>query len=160
MIRRVRKDDAPAIARIYNHYVADTDISFETEPVSDSDMLARIEAISARFPYLVCEIDGEVAGYCYVHQWKERAAYCHTLETTVYLAPDRTGAGIGRSLMMRLIEECRMTDCHALVACITGGNEPSCRLHENLGFSRVSHFLRVGRKHGKWLDVVDYELLL
>jgi len=60
----------------------------------------------------------------------------------------------------RLVAECRTTECHALVACITADNEPSRRLFESIGFRRVSHFEQVGRKFGRWLDVVDYELLL
>ena len=68
--------------------------------------------------------------------------------------------GIGRRLGERLVAECRTTECHALVACITADNEPSRRLFESIGFRRVSHFEQVGRKFGRWLDVVDYELLL
>ena len=91
---------------------------------------------------------------------RERAAYRHTQEVTVYVASDSTGLGIGRRLVERLVAECRTTECHALVACITADNEPSRRLFESIGFRRVSHFEQVGRKFGRWLDVVDYELLL
>ena len=72
-------------------------------------------------------------GYCYAHAWKEKAAYKYTLETTVYLSPRYKGKGIGRQLMERLIEECRAGGYHALIACITEGNEASCSLHEKAG---------------------------
>ena len=79
-------------------------------------MRERMAAISASYPYLVYLVDDEVAGYCYAHAWKERAAYRYTLETTVYLSPGYKGKGIGRLLMERLIEECRAGGFHALIA--------------------------------------------
>ena len=65
-------------------------------------MRSRITEISAHFPYFVYEVDNKVVGYCYAHPWKERAAYRYTLETTVYLSPERTGKGIGKQLMVKL----------------------------------------------------------
>ena len=99
-------------------------------------------------------------GYCYAHPWKEKAAYQTTLETTIYLSPEHTGKGIGRRMMEHLIADCREKGFHALVACITADNVGSCHLHEQLGFRKVSHFEQVGQKFHRWLDVVDYELLL
>lgn len=96
--------------------------------------MERITQISANFPYFVYEIDNEVVGYCYAHLWKERAAYRYTLETTVYLSTKHIGKGIGRLLMQRLIEKCRESGYHALIACITKGNETSYALHAKLGF--------------------------
>ncbi|MCH5181119.1 MAG: N-acetyltransferase [Prevotellaceae bacterium] len=159
-IRPVRADDAAALAAIYNPYVAETDISFETEPLTAGDMRQRIAQTAASCPYLVAEAGGTPVGYCYAHPWKERAAYALTLETTVYIDRRHCGRGIGRRLMERLIDDCRQRGAHALVACITGGNARSTALHEALGFRRVSRFRQVGRKGGRWLDVEDYELLL
>ena len=111
-------------------------------------------------PYLVYETDCIVVGYCYAHAWKERAAYRYTAETTVYLSPAYTGRGIGTLLMQKLIEECRNKNYRALIACITDDNIASKSLHIGLGFKQVSHFKKVGLKFDRWLDVVDYELLL
>lgn len=159
-LRKVREEDAAQIAAIYNVYVTSTTVSFETEPVSVEQMRGRIAAISADFPYFVYELQGRVAGYCYAHPWKERAAYSQTLETTVYLSGDCCGMGIGTSLMRRLIGECRSRGFHTLVACITAENERSIAFHKSLGFEQASHFVQVGRKAGRWLDVVDLTLLL
>ncbi len=159
MIRTVNTGDAAAIAAIYNVYVATT-ISFETEPVTVAEMERRIAAISSRHPYLVWDEGGKVEGYCYAHLWKERAAYSRTLETTIYVASDCRGHGIGAKLMRALIGECRKAGARALVACITEGNEASVELHRRLGFKQVSHFERVGSKLGKELGVTDMELLL
>lgn len=160
MIRRVKLQDAKAITTIYNEYVEHSVVTFDTEPLREEDMRSRIAEIAARFPYFVYEEDGRVTGYCYAHLWKERDAYKHTLETTVYMAPGYLGKGIGKMLMQRLIEECKREGYHALVACITEGNAASDSLHLGLGFKQVSHFEKVGLKFGRWLDVVDYELLL
>lgn len=156
-IRPPRPEDAAAVAALYNHYVLHTAISFETEALDAGQMRRRLEAASVR---LVCERQGAVAGFAYAHGWKERAAYRHTQEVTVYVAPGSTGLGIGRQLVERLVAECRAAQCRALIACITADNGPSRRLFEALGFRRVSHFEQVGCKFGRWLDVVDYELLL
>lgn len=130
-IRAPKPEDAAAVAALYNHYVLHSTASFETEPLDAEQMRSRLESATAR---LVCEREGAIVGFGYTHDWKERAAYRHTQEVTVYVAPDSTGLGIGRRLVERLVE--------------------------SIGFRRVSHFEQVGRKFGRWLDVVDYELLL
>lgn len=160
MIRKVTKEDARAIADIYNEYVLNSVISFETEAVPVSAMQQRIEMISAQYPYYVYEEDGKVLGYCYAHAWKERAAYKHTYETTIYLDKASQGKSIGRELLRHLIEECRQAGAHVLVACITAENEKSIRFHQRFGFKQSAHFQQVGMKFGRWLDVVDYQLLL
>lgn len=160
MIRSVKPDDAAEIAAIYNKYVTETTISFETEPVLASEMRERIAAISSRFPYFVCEHDGQVVGYCYAHLWKERAAYAHTFETTIYVASDCRGQSIGTKLMRHLIDACRKQGARVLIACITDGNKPSVAMHAKLGFKQVSQFEKVGMKFGQELGVTDMELLL
>ena len=160
LLRPVTLADAGRIAAIYNRYIADTTITFETKPVTPEEMRTRIETISSAFPYFVYEYDGVVLGYCYAHLWKEREAYSKTLETTVYLAPEACHQGIGLRLMRHLIEDCRRRGYHALVACVTADNLPSLHFHQRLGFRQVSRFSEVGRKFDRWLDVIDLELVL
>ena len=160
MIRNVQICDAAAIAAIYADYVCNTTISFELVAPTVQQMQERMSALSPRYPYLVWEEEGRILGYCYAHAWKERAAYTHTWETTVYLAPHAKGRGIGTALMQRLIADSRASGCHALIACITDDNSPSRAFHEKIGFRRVSHFSQVGHKFGHWLDVTDYQLVL
>jgi len=161
MIRTVTLNDAAEITDIYNRYILETVITFETEPLTAEMMRRRISDISACHPYLVMEEDdGHIAGYCYAHPWKERQAFALTLEATVYLAPASQHRGIGTQLMEHLIEECRKRGYTALIACITAGNEASEAMVRRLGFRQVSHFEKVGFKFGRQLDVNDYELLL
>ena len=141
---------------------------FETQPLDEEQMRQRLARFTAEGPYFIYERQGKIAGFCYAHRWKERAAYRQTMEVTVYVAPDSTGLGIGRQLVQRLIDACRSMECHALIACITAENEASRRLFETYNCvyrdaycgGRVSHFKQVGQKFDRWLDVVDYELLL
>ena len=159
-VRPVSLEDAAAIAAIYNYYVQETVISFETEPLSAGQMGERIVQMAAGFPYLVCEVGGKVVGFAYAHLWKERAAYAQTWESTIYLHREWCAQGIGRCLMKNLLPLCRAAGCRALIACITAENKASVAFHESLGFRQVSHFPAVGCKFGRLLDVVDLYLPL
>ena len=160
MIRKVKPDDAHNIALIYNYYIENSAITFETVSVSSEEMACRIADISGRYPFFVFEESGRVVGYCYVSSWKKKAAYSKTVESTVYIDRDYQGKGIGRALMKELIDELRAKSFHAVIACITIPNPSSIKLHEEIGFRKVSEFREVGNKFGKWLDVGDWELLL
>ena len=160
MIRFVTQRDVKRITEIYNDYIINTTISFEVKPLTEDEMRNRIESVLAHGPFLVWEEDGEIAGYCYAHPWKERAAYHNTLETTVYLAPQYFRRGIGSQLMRELINQCRVDNIKVLIACITANNEASVKMHEALGFKQVSYFSQVGEKFGQWLDVIDMQLTL
>ena len=161
MIRPIRIEDAAAVAAIYNHYIEHSTATFDTEPLSDRQMLSRLEAIVGRRPgYVSLSEAGEFQGYTYAHPWKEKAAYRYTLETTIYLAPRFVGQGIGRALLSHLVEGCRREGYRSLIACITQGNVASEVLHRKMGFRPVSRFVQVGTKFGRWFDVADYQLLL
>ena len=160
MIRYVTQRDVKRITEIYNDYIINTTISFEVKPLTEDEMRNRIESVLAHGPFLVWEEDGEIAGYCYAHPWKERAAYHNTLETTVYLAPQYFRRGIGSQLMRELINQCRVDNIKVLIACITANNEASIKMHEALGFKQVSYFSQVGENFGQWLDVIDMHLTL
>ncbi len=159
-IREVRTDDAKEIAEIYNHYVRTSTVTFDTVIATEEMTRNRIEAIASRYPYYVCEDEGRVVGYAYAHEWKGRGAYHNTLEASAYVLDGMTGRGIGRKLMECLINDCRKRGFHALIACITTGNEASERMVKSFGFYEASHFREVGYKFGQFLDDSDYELLL
>ena len=86
MTRDVKPQDATAITKIYNEYITNSIISFETEPLTEEDMLSRIVQISSKYPYLVYETDGIVVGYCYAHAWKERAAYRYSRNNRLFIS--------------------------------------------------------------------------
>lgn len=160
-VRAARLRDAAAVASIYNHYVCDTIVTFEERHVSVGEMRTRIRLIgSLGLPWLVAEAGGAVVGYAYANKWKERAAYRHSVETTVYLRADSTGRGIGRLLYTGLIAGLRALGHHAIIGGIALPNAASVGLHESLGFRKVAHFHEVGRKFGRWIDVGYWQLAL
>lgn len=160
MIRYVRPDDARAICEIYNGYILNTNVTFETEALSVNEMRNRIEEISLKFPYFVHEGDNGVDGYCYVHQLGERAAYEGSVEISIYLSPCSTGKGIGSKLFGHMLEECRRRGYRAVFSLIAEGNEASKAISRKFGFEKVGCLRSAGLKFGKLLDLVYYELLL
>jgi len=160
-IRAALPGDADAICAIYNHYVGNTTISFEEEPVSAGEMAQRIADVGAAgLPWLVL-VDGDtLIGYAYATKWRVRQAYRFSVETSVYLDCQRTGRGAGRMLYDALLAELRQRELHLAIAGIAQPNEASVRLHERLGFKKVAHFGEVGRKFGNWVDVGYWQLQL
>jgi phosphinothricin acetyltransferase len=160
MIRPVRSADATAICGIYNYYVEHTVITFDEIPVSVESMADHIGETTAHFPWIVWEEGGEVLGYAYFHQWKERRAYRFSVEDSIYLKEGFQGQGAGKKLLARLLEEVKNTGIHAVVAGITIPNEKSIGLHEKFGFKKIALFPEIGYKLGKWLDVGYWTLVL
>ncbi len=160
-IRPARESDAADIVGIYNTYVLETCITFETEPVQSHEMSQRIaETVASSLPWLVAEVSGRVIGYAYTSKWKGRCAYRHSVESTVYLDPAHTGKGVGLRLYAALIDTVRSCSMHAVIGGIALPNASSIALHERLGFKKVAHFEQVGFKQGRWVDVGYWQLLL
>jgi L-amino acid N-acyltransferase YncA len=152
--------DAPQICEIYNHYVRETAVTFEETPVSPEEMAQRITDTLARLPWLVWEESGVVIGYAHARQWRPRAAYRHSAESSIYLAPNATGRGIGPKLYHQLIADLRERGLHCVIGGAALPNPASVALHEKLGFRKVAEFQQVGFKLGRWIDVTYWELLL
>ena len=160
-IRMATVEDAAAVAAIYNPYVADTCVTFETEPVQAAGMAARItEVLDAGLPWLLAADAAGAAGFAYASKWKGRCAYRFSVESTVYLHRRHTGRGIGRALYGRLLEEIRARRMHAVIGGIALPNAASIALHERLGFRKVAHFEQVGYKQDRWVDVGYWQLLI
>jgi L-amino acid N-acyltransferase YncA len=160
-IRTADSADAEAIARIYNHYVQSTHITFETEPLTADDIVRRIgETRNASLPWLLADDGGHIAGYAYASNWKGRCAYRYSVESTIYLDPGATGRGTGRQLYTALIAAIRDCAKHVVIGGISLPNAASIALHEALGFHRVGEFSEVGYKFDRWIDVGYWQLTL
>ena len=161
VIRAAVAGDSSAIAEIYNHYVAQTVITFEEEAVSAPEMVRRIEdAGSASLPWLVAEREGKVVGYAYATPWRARSAYRFSVEVTVYVDPDCPRMGIGRRLYDELLPKLKARGAHAAFGVIALPNDASVALHERFGFAKVAHLREVGWKFGRWIDVGYWQRLL
>jgi phosphinothricin acetyltransferase len=159
MIRTVHPDDAPSIAGIYNHYILNSPATFEEVPITPEKMQQRILETTQTYPWLVFEEDAGLLGYCYGRKWRERAAYRHSVETTVYLQPSAVGKGRGSALLDALLAELRSRRFHSVIGGVALPNDASVALLEKFGFRPVAHFKEVGYKFGHWINVGYWQLL-
>jgi len=149
--------DAPTLVDIYNHYIATSTVTFDLAPWSTKDMTHKIETVAALgMPFIVAELDGDLAGYAYLSTFREKSAYDATMENTLYVREDARGAGIGQSLLEEVVRLGAISGVREVVAVIANTPDavPSIRLHEKAGFARVGEMDRVGRKFGEWIGVV------
>jgi len=166
MIRdAIPMEDAARVAEIYNFYVATHTATFEVDAVGEAVMANRIAAVqSAGLPWIVATDALGIVGYAYASTFHERAAYVHTLSTSVYLDRGETGRGLGRTLYRELVKRVTSLDdsphapVHSLVAGIALPNDASVGLHESLGFEHVGTIRQAGLKFDRWLDVGYWQL--
>lgn len=146
-------DDLPRIVEIYNHYIAHTPITFDLQPLTVDERGPWFEQFgeTGRHRLLVAIDGGVIAGYAGTHQFRTKAAYDSTVETSIYCAHDAVGKGIGTALYTALFEVIAGEDIHMLVAGITLPNEGSIALHKRFGFRETGVFHAVGRKFGQSL---------
>jgi phosphinothricin acetyltransferase len=153
--------DAPSIARLYNHYIANTIATFEVEPVSGEAMVGRLaETREASLPWIVAEQEGDLVGYAYASRWKARRAYRFSVETTVYLDQACAGHGIGSAVYLELLTQLRALGMHVAIGGIALPNDASVALHEKLGFEPMGTLRQVGYKQDRWVDVGYWQIVL
>ena len=153
-IRTVQLSDAEAILKVYAPFITDTCISFEYVVPSVEEFAQRIASISAEYPYIVLEEDGEIVGYAYSHRYLERVAYSWDVEVTIYLAPKVQGKGLGVILYDALEKLMALQNIKNLYSCITGDNVHSIEMHRSMGYELIGTFPKAGFKHNRGLDVV------
>jgi len=159
-IRRATLGDARQIADIYNHYIAHSTATFDTQPKAVGERIAWLTEHGDLHPVFVSEADGEVVAWGSLTPFRDRPAYRHTVEVAVYVAPNCTGMGLGPKLLERLVDAARGAGHHVVVSQIVSENLPSLKLAERAGFTEVGTMHEVGRKFDRWLDVVIMELSL
>jgi len=154
-IRPAREGDAEAIAAIYAWHVANGTATFDTaapDAAAWADKLA--DFIVRGFPFLVAEREGRILAYAYAARFRDRAAYAHTCEDSIYVAQDARGGGIGTMLLAALIDTARESGFQQMIAVIGGGEPASVALHARCGFVHAGRMRNVGKKFGRLLDTV------
>ncbi|PWR24655.1 GNAT family N-acetyltransferase [Zavarzinia aquatilis] len=160
-IRDATEGDLPGILAIYNDAVANTTAIWNETLVDLDNRRAWLHARLAQgYPVLVAVDDGAVLGYASFGDWRAFDGYRHTVEHSVYVGANTRGRGVGRALLTALIPRAAALGKHVLVAGIEAGNQPSIRLHEQLGFLRTGLMPEVGIKFGRWLDLQFMQLTL
>tara|TARA_Y100000815_G_scaffold272456_1_gene301426 strand:+ start:69 stop:623 length:555 start_codon:yes stop_codon:yes gene_type:complete len=153
-IRAAEARDAEAVAAIYAPHVADGFVSFETEVPDAETLRRRMAASDGLYPWIVLEReDATVLGYAYASRFRERAAYGHVVETTIYMAPGAQRGGHGRALYTALLATLTAQGFTQAMGVIALPNPASVGLHEALGFAKAGLFPKAGYKFGQWVDV-------
>ena len=166
-IRSATKADAERLLEIYSYYVEKTAISFEYDVPSLEEFTNRIANTLKRFPYLVAEEEGVVQGYAYAGPFKERAAYNHSCELSIYLARGAQGRGYGRKLYEALETALKAKGILNLYACIGDPivedeylTKNSEQFHQHLGFVKAGEFHKCGYKFGRWYNMIWMEKII
>jgi phosphinothricin acetyltransferase len=156
-IRDARLEDMPDVREIYNHYVANSTVTFDEVPQTLRETRAKFHRLQKlNMPYLVAESPSQqILGYAYVYPWKEKAAYRYTVENSIYLRAASTGKGLGTALMGELIERSRAAGLKEIIAVIADkGAEASVKMHRDFGFKEIGRMGKVGYKFERWLGTI------
>lgn len=154
-IRPAHGSDAQAIAAIYAWHVANGTATFDTAAPDAAAWAEKLGDFAARgYPCLVAERAGGVVAYAYAARFRDRAAYAHTCEDSIYVAHDACGGGIGTALLPAVIAAARDCGFQQMIAVIGGGEPASVALHAKCGFVHAGRMRNVGQKFGRLLDTV------
>ena len=160
LIRHAERRDAADLRDIYNSFVNNSTAIFDLVPRTIDEQVQWIDEHSGGHPAIVAVNDGRVVGFGSLSTFRDRPAYATTVEDSVYLVDEYQGRGIGQLLLEELIRLAAAHGFHSIIARIVGGNEASVRLHTSCGFAIVGTEHEIGRKFGKWLDVVEMQRML
>ncbi|HEX2058870.1 MAG TPA: GNAT family N-acetyltransferase [Actinomycetota bacterium] len=160
MIRLATPDDAADVLAIYAPVVWESVATFEVDPPPVEEMRRRLVEVGGRYPWLVFERDGKVAGYAYAASYHPRPAYDWTCEVSVYVGAEARGTGAGKALLRELLERLADAGFVNVIARIALPNDASVRLFESHGFEHAGTLHGVGYKLGRWVDVGEWELAL
>ena len=160
LIRLAKDGDAGSILQIYAPYIENTSYTFETETPSVESFQARIDSYLENWPWLVCEIDKEIAGYAYAYRHRERIAYQWSVECSVYVHDNFQRIGVAKALYTALIEILKLQGFRNIYAVINLPNDKSVAFHEKLGFEYFATYKNVGYKLGSWKNVGWWQLQL
>jgi phosphinothricin acetyltransferase len=152
--------DAEAIRDIYNLEVAESTVTFDLVARTLEQQQEWLADHAGAHPAIVAVRDGEIVGFGSLSPYKERPAYATTVEDSLFVHRGHRGEGVGRRLLVELLVLAKDHGFHTVIARIVGDNEASIRVHETCGFERVGVEREVGRKFGRWLDVVELQRLL
>ncbi len=159
-LRTATLADAQRILVIYNHFVANSTATFDLRDRTLDEQKDWLTSRSGAHPATVAEIAGQVVGFGSLSEFRPRPAYRTTVENSVYVDPAAQGQGVGRLLLADLIERATEHGFHTMIARVAGDNEASVGLHSALGFETVGVEREIGRKFGRWLDVIVMQRML
>lgn len=152
-IRLATLEDAERILEIYNPFITNTTVTFEYEPLNVEDFRQRMQTIMSKYPFIVCEIDNQIAGYAYCSPFNPRAAYSWDCDSSIYVDPSFHGNGIGRFLYESLFKIMKELGYYNIYALVTDPNPTSLAFHKRLGFILEGFHEAAGYKFNRWLGI-------
>lgn len=159
-LRAATAEDLPSILALYRHYVRNSVVTFDEKPPSLRSFRAQFEHTQKLgYPFVVAQSPGgDILGYARVQLFRDKAAFRHTVESTIYLGPASTGRGLGRALLTELVDRCTRAGIREMIAVIAdSGAEASLALHNTLGFVETGRMGKVGYKFGRWIGIVTMQ---
>lgn len=167
ILRIAIPDDTEALLKIYAPYIKETAITFEYSVPGVAEFRSRIENTLKKYPYIVAEANGQPVGYAYTGAFKARAAYSHSVETSIYIDKSCRHGGIGKLLYERIEAISKAQNITNMYACIAGTETPdehldnnSIGFHTHIGYKEVGKFHKCGLKFGTWYDMVFMEKII
>ena len=160
VIRLAHPADAKGILTIYAPYIESTSFTFETKVPTTKEFAERISNYLLHWPWLVCEVNGMIAGYAYATRYRDRTAYQWCVESSVYVHDNFQRSGIARALYTALFDILKKQGFRNVFAVINLPNDASVAFHENCGFEYFATYEKVGYKLGKWKNVGWWRLIL
>jgi L-amino acid N-acyltransferase YncA len=153
----LQEKDFPLVKEIYDHYILNSTATFHMDLISIEELKKVIWITHPKYKSYLIAYNGEISGYCYISQYKNRQAYDRTAEITIYIKPYLTGKGIGKETMGMLESIAMNNGISVLIGIITSENQASIKLFEKCGYEKCAHFKKVGQKFNRILDVVAYQ---
>ena len=161
MIRPAEPGDAEAICALWNPIIRDTMVTFNSVEKTPEELRAMLaDKAAAGQPFLVAEAEGALAGFVTYTQFRGGVGYRHTVEHTIILDARARGRGIGRALMAAVEDHARAAGMHSIIAGVCHENPAGVAFHARLGFAEVARLPQVGRKFGRWHDLVLMQKML
>ena len=154
MIRPARSDDAQALADLWNPWIRNTAVTFNSIEKTAADITAMMAARAAGGHGFFVAADQSLLGFASYTQFRGGIGYAHAMEHTVMLAPEARGRGIGRALMSRVEAHARAAGAHVMIAGVSGENAEGRAFHLALGYREIATLCEVGYKFGRWMDIV------
>lgn len=166
-LRPASVDDAETLVGIYSYYVTNTAVTYEWDVPTVEEFRNRIKNVTAKFPYIVAEVDDEIVGYAYANTFRSRIAYSWTVETSIYVKKDCRRGGIGKALLTDLetkLKEQNILNVYAVISSIEKEDEylthDSIKFHDKMGYKKVSEWHQCGYKFKRWYNIVIMEKML
>ena len=160
VLKELSEDDLVIVKEIYDHYILKSTATFHTEPITIDELKDFMYVGDDKYKSYLIEYEGKVCGYCYLAPYKKRQAYAKTAELTLYLKPEFGGKGIGKWVLSEMETISLKHGINNLLGIITGENANSIKLFDKCGYTKCGHFVEVGEKFNRLLDVLAYQKIL